>query len=65
MPHPGMEPGSPASPALAGRFFTTSTTWEAHIIDTFIINHTTNQLPPAPTTAFFPPIPLILFLPSP
>ena len=36
MPHPGMEPGSPASPALAGRFFTTSTTQEAHIIDTFI-----------------------------
>ena len=25
----GMEPASPASPALTGRFFTTSATWEA------------------------------------
>ena len=29
LPNPGIEPESPASPALAGRFFTTSTTWEA------------------------------------
>ena len=29
LPHPGMEPGSPMSPALAGRFLTTSTAWEA------------------------------------
>jgi len=28
--HPGIKPASPASPALAGRFFTTSATWEAH-----------------------------------
>ena len=28
-PTPGIEPTSLASPALAGRFFTTSTTWEA------------------------------------
>ena len=28
---PGMEPTSLLSPALAGRFFTTSTTWEAPI----------------------------------
>ena len=27
---PGIEPKSLRSPALAGRFFTTSTTWEAH-----------------------------------
>ena len=27
--HPGIQPASPASPALAGGFFTTSTTWEA------------------------------------
>ena len=27
---PGIEPVSPMSPALAGRFFTTSATWEAH-----------------------------------
>ena len=29
LPDPGIEPASPASPALAGGFFTTSTTWEA------------------------------------
>ena len=29
LPHPGMEPPSPASPTLAGGFFTTSATWEA------------------------------------
>ena len=28
-PHPGIKPASLASPALSGRFFTTSTTWEA------------------------------------
>ena len=27
-PDPGIEPMSPESPALAGRFFTVSTTWE-------------------------------------
>ena len=27
LPHPGIEPASLASPALAGGFFTTSTTW--------------------------------------
>ena len=31
LPDPGIEPESLASPALAGGFFTTSTTWEAHI----------------------------------
>ena len=29
LPDPGIEPVSLASPALAGEFFTTSTTWEA------------------------------------
>ena len=29
LPHPGSEPMSLMSPALAGRFFTTSATWEA------------------------------------
>ena len=29
LPNPGMEPVSLASPALTGRFFTTSATWEA------------------------------------
>ena len=30
-PNPGIEPSSLTSPALAGGFFTTSTTWEAHL----------------------------------
>ena len=29
LPHPGIEPSSHRSPALAGRFCTTSATWEA------------------------------------
>ena len=29
LPHPGMEPVSLVSPAVAGGFFTTSSTWEA------------------------------------
>ena len=30
LPDPGIEPMSLESPVLAGRFFTTSATWEAH-----------------------------------
>ena len=32
LPNPGIKPMSLESPTLAGRFFTTSTTWEAHTI---------------------------------
>ena len=32
LPHPGMEPASPTSPALAGRSLTSSTAWEAPCI---------------------------------
>ena len=31
LPNPGTEPMSPSSPALAGRFFTTSATWEPFV----------------------------------
>ena len=31
LPNPGTEPTSLKSPALAGGFFTTSTTWEAQV----------------------------------
>ena len=34
LPHPGTEPTSLMSPALSGRFFTTSATWETHYIHT-------------------------------
>ena len=32
LPDPGIEPVCLMSPALAGRFFTTSTTWEAPVL---------------------------------
>ena len=32
LPKPGIKPGSLMSPALSGRFFTTRTTWEAHVM---------------------------------
>ena len=35
LPHPGIEPGSLTSPALADRFFTTSATWEPLMINAF------------------------------
>ena len=31
LPDPEIKPTSPNSPALAGRFFTISATWEAHV----------------------------------
>ena len=33
LPHLGIKPGSLGFPALAGRFFTTGTTWEAHLLE--------------------------------
>jgi len=39
LPDPGIEPTSLMSPALAGRFFTTSATWKA-LVSLYI--HTTN-----------------------
>ena len=33
LPDPGVHPASLMSPALAGRFFTTGDTWEAHATD--------------------------------
>ena len=31
LPDPGLKPVSLRSPALAGRFFTTTATWDAHL----------------------------------
>ena len=31
LPDPGIKPASLVSPAVAGRLFTTSATWEAHL----------------------------------
>ena len=38
LPDPGMETASLMSPALAGRFFTTSTTWEAQLYRYNLLN---------------------------
>ena len=52
LPNPGTEPMSLMSPALAGRFFTTSATWEVpvhawydakYFIPIFRLNHTVCQ----------------------
>ena len=40
LPAPGKEPVSLTSPALAGRFFTTSTTWEAHPSNSLFLQNT-------------------------
>ena len=39
LPDPGMEPTTLTSPALAGRFFTTSATWEAHKMNSLLGGH--------------------------
>ena len=40
LPDPGIEPASLTSPALAGKFFTTSATWEAYLQswDSYLMN---------------------------
>ena len=38
LPDPGIKPTSLMSPALAGRFFTTSATWEAHHMSHLLAN---------------------------
>ena len=37
LPDPGIKPESLKSPVLAGRFFTTTTTWEAQTLATRVI----------------------------
>ena len=39
LPDPGIEPRSLKSPALAGRFFITSATWEAQFSSVQLLNH--------------------------
>ena len=38
LPEAGIEPASPASPALADRFITTSTTWEFSLVGYWNLN---------------------------
>ena len=40
LPHPQIKPVSLKSPALAGRFFATSATWEAHVLNGGYVNKT-------------------------
>ena len=51
LPDPGTEPASLSSPALAGGFFTTSTAWEAPVIQVPYLRKTgckgdENSVPP-------------------
>ena len=39
LPNPGIEPESLKSPALTGRFFTTSNTWKAHYDEGNMVNY--------------------------
>jgi len=43
LPNAGVEPASLLSPELAGRFFTTSATWEAHLSVLYIKNINLNN----------------------
>jgi len=38
LPYPRIEPASLTSPALAGGFFTTGTTWESELNNTVLLN---------------------------
>ena len=67
LPNPGIKPPSPVSPTLAGRFFTTSTTWEVLLcrnvilIVTFIVKYMT-QFPHSqslPSGSFHKPLIII------
>ena len=40
LPNPGIKPESLVTPALVGRFFTTSGTWEAHLNPSSTHDHT-------------------------
>ena len=42
LPNPGIKPASLKVPALAGRFFTTSATWEAHLFVCHLTNYPTS-----------------------
>ena len=44
LPDPGIEPRSLTSPALAGGFFTTGATWEAHLCHTIISIHLSSTI---------------------
>ena len=53
LPHPGIKPASLLSPALAGKLFTISVTWEAHFSPVIFLKYT-----------FRMPISFVLILPS-
>ena len=45
LPVPGIEPVSIASPALAGRFFTVSTTWEEFAVQQLLTQYCKSAIP--------------------
>ena len=54
LPDPGIGPVSLLSPALAGRFFTTSVTWKLQFFYLFIALHSMWDLVPQPVVEFVP-----------
>ena len=46
LPEPGTEPASLMSPVLDGRFFTTSTTWEALSVSSSVVSNSLESLHP-------------------
>ena len=53
LPHPGIKAASPVAPALAGGFFSASTTWEAH----HLAQPTPSSPPPPSSSESFGPSP--------
>ena len=43
LPNAGIEPESLTLPPLAGRFFTTSTTWEAQFSEYYLFKHVSSK----------------------
>ena len=58
LPDPGIKPQSLMSPTLAGRFFTTSATWEAPYTSCLCLKHN----PPSLTYEIMVRLPLIMLL---
>ena len=62
LPNPGIEPTSLMSPALAGRFFTPSTTWEAlkhlnlNVLDILLIIDVAARFHSMPISTSFQPV---------
>ena len=60
LPDPRIEPGSSASPALAGGFFTTSAVWEALMLAYLLLNKDISFIKASPPSIVAVPLLLLL-----